>query len=133
MQSRTILRTALVLGVTCVTTAAECDDEVGPQLPGVLIEVRMLSHSSNSERIHIMGPLENVNESNRLEPGQERLTMVRLDGERNVTFRAGRSIEPLLRQITCKSSPASAGIVALVTWVEVSDGMLICADGLIPV
>jgi hypothetical protein len=88
----------------------------------------MVNHPSSELPIHIMDPLEGFNQSNRLEPGQERLTTVR--SERLITFRAGRNGE-VLSQINCTLSGDIGSFTAgRVTW---ADERLTCEDRLAPI
>jgi len=111
-----------IAGAGVVLAAAfsmACDDEITDQLVDVeTTEVVMLNAPSNGLPIHILGPQEGFDPSNRLEPGQNRQTTVR--GNQNVQFRAGRNGTVLATTVCDFIGPGE-----LIVW---EDGRLFCED-----
>lgn len=83
-----------------------------------LIEVTFANAESNDDSIHIFGPGEDFDASNRLEPGQVRVATFRDEGTR-ITFTAGRNGQVLATAACVKFG----GGGALVLW---EGGALIC-------
>jgi hypothetical protein len=115
---------ALVLGVAALSITA-CEEFLLPSdLPGKLRTVVLISDASNSLPIHILTQEESFDESNRLEPGQRRETMVRIPDSRRLEFRAGRNGNVIVT-VTCEATVTAAD--GFVRWI---DGRLDCDNGL---
>lgn len=115
---------ALVLGVAALSITA-CDSEGElTGLPGSLMTVVLISDGSNGLPIHILTQEESFDPSNRLEPGQQRETMVRIPESRRLGFRAGRNGNVIVT-VTCEPTRFSAD--GFVRWI---DGRLDCGNGL---
>lgn len=111
---------AIVILVIAVVSCTEDDGLIQPNFGTT--DVVMVNHASNGLPIHILGPQEDFDPSNRVEPGENRQTNVRRDlrdtpGE--TEFRAGRNGNVL------ETSVCQMGFTNnIVTWI---DGRLECS------
>ncbi len=114
----------LVVGIVISIAAAGCDDIVTPgELPGQLLTVVLISDASNGLPVHVITEEESFNPSNRLEPGEQRETRVRVPSSRRVTFHSGRNGNVIVTA-TCEFVSAAEGFVR---WI---DGRLECGNSL---
>lgn len=114
----------LVIGIAA-SSVAGCDDSlVTPgELPGQLLTVVLISDASNGLPIHVFTQEESFDPSNRLEPGEQRETLVSVPESRRVTFHAGRNGNVIVNT-TCEFVSAAEGFVR---WI---DGRLECGNSL---
>lgn len=129
MSDHTVLRRmALSLGAPLLIGLAVfgCTDEpLGPPGFDDDLSVVLENDPSNGLPIHILGPGESFSPSNRLEPGENRTIVVRIDQNDTPGFQAGRNGN-VLSGVACEHVRDSGGS-GFVVWI---DGQLECQNSL---
>ena len=125
---RKALLAVLVIGWAGSVSLQGCEED--PVGSPRLIEVTMMSDAANVLPIHILGPQEGFDPSNRIDPGGSRQTVVRtgFGGPRAVEFRAGRNGQVIMTEVCEDVNPTGGG--AIVEWFDDGPPRLDCSGSL---